>query len=258
MAQPLAWQPQLSGLFWTLVRTDFKTRYHGRLGGFVWALLKPLTMFLVLLAVFSLVFTTEPKYRLNLVIGIFLFDFFAEATKTGFVSLGSKAFLLTKVKFPMWVVVVSSVANAVITLGIVSLIILATLVMSGQSPAPAHLVLYGWYLLHYVIVAIGISFAASVIFVRYRDLNQVWDVIIQAGFFLAPIVYPIGVIPERFHKFLYLWPPTPIIQFSRVVLVDGTVPTFKAHVLLTTFTLLIFAAGLGIFWRYSPRTAEHL
>ena len=43
-----------AGLVWTLVRTDFKTRYHGTIGGFVWALLKPLTMFLVLLAVFSL------------------------------------------------------------------------------------------------------------------------------------------------------------------------------------------------------------
>ena len=44
------------GLVWTLIRTDFKTRYHGTIGGFVWALLKPLTMFLVLLAVFSYVF----------------------------------------------------------------------------------------------------------------------------------------------------------------------------------------------------------
>ena len=63
-------------LAWTLVRTDFKARYHGTLGGFVWALLKPLTMFLSLLAIFSFVFTTEPNYRLNLLIGLFLWDFF--------------------------------------------------------------------------------------------------------------------------------------------------------------------------------------
>jgi lipopolysaccharide transport system permease protein len=109
-----------------------------------------------------------------------------------------------------------------------------------------------------VIVVIGISLAASVMFVQYRDLNQLWDVVIQAGFFLAPIVYPLGVIPERFHRFLYFWPPTPIIQFSRLVLVDGSVPTFKAHVLLTTFSLLILGMGLAIFGRYSPRAAEHL
>ena len=59
------------------------------------------------------------------------------------------------------------------------------------------------------------------LFLRYRDLNQVWDVVTQAGFFVAPIIYPLGVIPERFHFYLYLWPPTPIIEFSRAVLVDG-------------------------------------
>ena len=68
---------------WTLVRTDFKARYHGTVGGFVWALLKPFTMFFVLLTVFSLVFRTAPTYKLDLLIGLFLYDFFAETTKTG-------------------------------------------------------------------------------------------------------------------------------------------------------------------------------
>src|SRR5574339_943276 len=72
----------LSGLVWTLVRTDFKTRYHGTVGGFVWALLKPLTMFLVLLAVFSYVFAGEPQYRLDLIIGLFLYEFSQEVTQT--------------------------------------------------------------------------------------------------------------------------------------------------------------------------------
>ena len=48
---------------------------------------------------------------------------------------------------------------------------------------------------------------------RYRDLNQVWEVVTHAGFFVAPIIYPIDVLPERLHFYLYLWPPTPIILF---------------------------------------------
>ena len=71
------------GLIWTLVRTDFKARYHGTLSGFVWALLKPLTMFVVLTAVFSLVFASDRTYKLDLIVGLFLWDFFAEGTKTG-------------------------------------------------------------------------------------------------------------------------------------------------------------------------------
>jgi lipopolysaccharide transport system permease protein len=255
---PLSGHANLGGLVWTLARTDFKTRYHGTIGGFIWALLKPLAMFVVLLSVFSFVFTTEPKYRLNLIIGLFLFDFFAEATKTGFIALLSKGFLLTKVRFPSWVIVVTSVSNALITLGIFSVIIVAALALSGRAPSPARFGLYLWYLLHYVVIVMGISLGASAVLLRYRDLNQVWDVIIQAGFFLAPIVYPLGVIPERYHKFLYLWPPTPIIQFSRAVLVDGSVPTLRAHVLLTAFTIVILVLGIGIYQRNAVRAAEYV
>src|SRR5215831_20062298 len=82
------------GLVWTLVRTDFKARYHGTPSGFLWALLKPLTMFAVLTAVFSLVFQREPHYKLDLLIGLFLWEFFAEGTKVGLTALHSRGFLL--------------------------------------------------------------------------------------------------------------------------------------------------------------------
>src|SRR5713101_3358880 len=96
------------GLIWTLVRTDFKARYHGTLGGFVWALLKPMTMFIVLMAVFSFLFAGKPTYKLNLIVGLFLWDFFAEATKSGLTSLHAKGFLLTKARFSSWILVVTS------------------------------------------------------------------------------------------------------------------------------------------------------
>ena len=110
------------GLVWTLVRTDFKARYHGTASGFVWALLKPATMFVVLVAVFSFVFASEPTYKLDLIIGLFLWDFFADATKTGMTSLSAKSFLLTKAKLPGWIVVVTSMANAVLTLAVFAVV----------------------------------------------------------------------------------------------------------------------------------------
>src|SRR6187431_891223 len=77
----------LFGLIWTLVRTDFKTRYHGTIQGFLWALAKPLMMFLVLMGVFSFIFASEPAYRLNLIIGLFLWEFFNQGTTVGLMSL---------------------------------------------------------------------------------------------------------------------------------------------------------------------------
>jgi ABC-type polysaccharide/polyol phosphate export permease len=187
-----------SGLIWTLVRTDFKVRYHGTIGGFAWALLKPLTMFVMLMAVFSYLFASEPNYKLNLIIGLFLFDFFAEGTKAGLMSLNTRGFLLTKASCPAWILVVTSISNAVITLVIFSIIILVFLAGFGRLPDAAALAAFLVYTAAFVLVVVGFSLAASVLFLRYRDLNQVWELALQAGFFVAPIIYPIGILPERF------------------------------------------------------------
>jgi ABC-type polysaccharide/polyol phosphate export permease len=247
-----------AGLVWTLIRTDFKARYHGTLSGFVWALLKPSLMFVVLVAVFSLVFASDPTYKLDLIIGLFLWDFFAEGTKTGMTSLHARGFLLTKARFPSWILVVTSISNALITLGVFAVVIAAFLAVSGRLPGAAALALFGLYLVHLVAIVVGFSLATSVLFLRYRDLNQVWDVAVQAGFFVAPIIYPLGVIPERFHAVLYLWPPTPIIEFSRAVLVDGRVPTLRAHADLALMAAAALAVGVWVFQRFAPRAAEYL
>jgi lipopolysaccharide transport system permease protein len=246
-----------AGLVWTLVRTDFKARYHGTMEGFVWALLKPLMMFLVLTGVFSFLFR-DPTYKLNLIVGLFLWDFFAEGTKVGLTSLAAKGFLLTKARCPSWILVVTSISNAVITLAVFTLIISVFLRFAGRPPDAAAVGLFGAYCTALIVIVIGFSLATSVLFLRYRDLNQIWDVISQAGFFVAPIIYPLGIIPERFHFYLYVWPPTPVIEFARSVLVDGKTPTLTAHLYLAVDAAAILAVGIVVFRLFAPRAAEYV
>lgn len=248
----------LTGLAWTLVRTDFKTRYHGSVGGFLWALLKPLSMFIVLLAVFSYVFAAEPQYRLDLIIGLFLYEFFQEATKSGLLSLRAKSYLLAKARFPSWIVVLASASNAVITLAVFSIVLIGFLAASGRAPSAWAVALYVVYLIHFIAIVSGFSLAASVLFMRYRDLHQVWEVVSHAGFFVAPIIYPLAILPERVHVYLYFWPPTPVILFSRSVLVDGRVPSALAHALLTAETAAILLAGAAIYRACAARAAEYV
>jgi len=247
-----------AGLIWTLVRTDFKVRYHGTIGGFVWALLKPLTMFVMLMSVFSFLFASDPNYKLNLIIGLFLWDFFSESTKAGLMSLDARGFLLTKAKCPPWILIVTAMSNALITLVVFSIIIVSFLVWAGHAPSATALLLFLGYVLALVLIVVGFSLAASVLFLRYRDLNQVWDLVTQVGFFIAPIIYPIAILPERYHFYLYLWAPTPAIQFARSVLVDGRVPTITAHAYLAGAVLFSLIAGGLIYRRLAPRAAEYL
>ena len=251
IAQPL-------GLIWTLIRTDFKTRYQPTVGGFLWALMKPVAIFLVLNSVFSFIFGGDRSYRANLIVGLFLWDFFADATKTGLISLHVKGYLLSKARFPSWILVITSGSNALITVTIFTAVVVTYLSMSATPPSLAAIALFAAYLVQFTLLIIGFSLATSVLFLRYRDLNQVWDLVTQAGFFVAPIIYPLGIIPERYHMLLYVWPPTPMIQFTRAVLIDGTIPTLKAHLLLAGETAAILLIGIAIYRRLAPRAAEYL
>jgi lipopolysaccharide transport system permease protein len=257
-AAPRAGVRQHAGLIWTLIRTDFKTRYHGTLGGFVWALLKPMTMFIVLMGVFSFLFASSPTYKLNLIVGLFLWDFFAEGTKSGLIALQSKGFLLTKARVPPWILVVTSIGNALITLVVFALVIMIFLVTTSHAPTLEGIIAFAGYCLALVAIVVGFALGSSVLFLRYRDLNQVWEVVLQAGFFIAPIIYPLDILPERFHFYLYIWPPTPVIEFSRAALVAGVLPTARGEAYLLLDALCCLVAGAVIFRRLSPRAAEYV
>ena len=246
------------GAIWTLVRTDFKVRYHGTAMGFLWALLKPVTMLLVLMTVFSFVFSSDPHYKLNLIVALFLWDFFAEGTRVGLASLHAKAFLLGKTRFPKWMIIAASTANAAFTLLVTSCAMLVILALIGRPPTLLAVGLFAWYVVQLFLIVVAFSLGASVLFLRYRDLNQVWDVVSAAGFFVAPIVYPLGILPERAHVYVYAWPPTPVIQLARSVLVDGVVPTVRAHVLLTAATLVALAVGVTVYRRLASAVTERL
>jgi len=246
------------GLVWTLVRTDFKVRYHGTMGGFIWALLKPLTMFGVLMWVFSFIFRADPNYRLNLIIGLCLWDFFSDGTKIGLSSLAAKAFLLTKTRFPKWILVVTSISNPLITLTVLLVAIVITSALRGRLPGVWAVGLVALYVVALCLIVVGFSLATSALFLRYRDLNQVWELLLQAGFFVAPVVYPLDILPESVHFYVYCWPPTAVIQFIRSILVLGIVPSARAHAMLAAAALLSLGAGSLLFKRFSPRSVEYL
>src|SRR5204862_6242333 len=138
------------------------------------------------------------------------------------------------------------------------LVIVCCLMAAGRAPSFVALLAFAPYGLALVAIVAGFPLAASGLFLRLRVLNGVWEVALQAGFFLAPIIYPLEILPERFLFYLYVWPPTPIIEFSRSALVRGVMPTTTGHVYLAADAAFCLLAGIIVFWRLSPRAAEYL
>jgi ABC-2 type transport system permease protein len=130
--------------------------------------------------------------------------------------------------------------------------------MIGDIPGPAQLCLFLLYVLLLWLIIVGISLGASALYLRFRDLNHIWDAVTQSGFFIAPIIVTLDMLPAAIHPYLFLWPPTPVIVYSRAVLVDGTIPSVAGNLYLLAMTAITFLGGVLLFRRLARGAAEQL
>ena len=138
---------------------------------------------------------------------------------------------------------VASISNPLITILVFAVAVTTFLSIAAGAVSPSLLALFLLYIAALTVIVIGLSLAASVLFLRYRDLNQVWEVVPQAGFFLRPIISPLGILPERFHFYMYIWPPTAVIEFSRAVLIARPTPSLIGHLDLAIVTATMLGVG---------------
>ncbi len=202
--------------------TDFKLRYSQSFLGYFWSLLSPLMMFGVLYFVFSVFmrFGKRPHYQLYLLSGIMLWTFFSEATLGGMNSLLIKASLLNKVSFPRIIIPISSILTSTITL-LINIVVLFVFIFFSK----VHLQLTAFtgllIILELILIALGVSLIFSSFFLRFRDIHWIWTVILQAGFWGTPIVYPIDVVPEKYQILFKVNPMARIIMNFRAAVIYG-------------------------------------
>jgi len=246
-------------LIWALAKTDFKLRFQGSVLGFLWALLKPLFLFLILNLVFSNLFASEvPHYSLQLLTAILMWSFFAEGTMLGLTSMMNKAHLLTRIRFPRWVVVVAASLQSLMSFVINIAILLTAFFILGVPLELWQLLVFGVYLVVLYVLVLGFSFFSAPFFLRFRDWNQIWEVLLMGGFYAAPIIYPLSIIPEWLRPWLYLNPMTFLIEHSKGVLFYGTVSRFDHHLLYGFLVFVGFLLALWFFGRYEDRVVELL
>ncbi|MBU2025271.1 MAG: ABC transporter permease [Patescibacteria group bacterium] len=250
-----------SHLIWTLAKTDFKMRYHGSVLGYIWAILKPLFLFLILNFVFSQVIGRGagiPHYSLQLITGLILWNFFAEGTMAGLTSFISKANIVTKIYFPRWIVIIASTLNSLLVFLASLIIMIGFFIFYGVHPSPVEILTAAFYIFGIYILIFSFSLIAAPLYLKFRDLAQIWEVLTQALFFAAPIIYPLSILPEKYHKLVLLNPMGILIHYSKIVLIEHRFPGFDNHLILITLVLSLLAAGLIFFNKKEKRIAENI
>ena len=104
----------------------------------------------------------------------------------------------------------------------------------------------------------GLSLLLSVFQARYRDVVQIWEVLLQAGFFLTPIFYPMSIIPEKYYFYIYLNPISGIVQFARMALLEQHLLDLKVLAYTVGCVLMTFVFGFIVFKYLSRNVAEKL
>ena len=258
-------------LTWTLAVTNFKLRFYGSALGYLWQLMRPLLLFGVLYVVFTQFVRLGGDihdYPVVLLTGIVLFTFVSEATSTGVNSLVANEALIRKVEFPRMAIPCSVVLTALFNLGLNMVAVVVFAVISGVD---LHSSIIQLPVIVGALVAfvLGIVLFTSAMYVKYRDVQPIWDVILQMLFYGTPVLYPIEVVQDDFPRaaewIVTLNPFAAIVQQMRHAAIDPTADSAAVaaggwgHLALTgLITLAILGGGLLVFRRRAPYVAEEL
>ncbi len=262
---------RLLRLSWALAVTDFKLRFFGSVLGYLWQLMRPLMLFGILFVVFSefLDFGEDvPFYPVALLLGIVLFTFFSDATGGCVRSLVLRENLVRKIEFPRLAVPLATVMTALFNLVLNLLPVFVFLLASGGD------VRRTWLQLPIIIAvltffALGIGMLLSVMFVRYRDVEPIWEVVLQAMFYGTPIFYTGQIVAEKTSEtvaeLIMLNPFAALLQQARHALIDPQHESAAAAVggvemlaIPAGVVVLAIVVGFVVFRRRAPKVAEEL
>jgi ABC-2 type transport system permease protein len=255
-----------------LVKTDFKLRYQDSVLGIAWSLLNPLMLFAIMYVVFDKFFGMGrmegvEHYPVQLLLGIIMWTFFAEATQTGMGSIVAHGGLLRKISFPKFVVVMTSTLSALINL-LLSLVVVLVFAIFNHVEFTWRVLLFPLSIVEMYIFALGFAFFLSAFYVKFRDIGHIWSVILQGWFYATPIIYPLAMVTNfspLASKIVLLFPPAQAIQDARYALISQKVPTvwnyinsFGYQCIPLLVILLICTLGFWYFRKSSKTFAEEI
>ena len=263
-----------------LVKNDFRLRYQGSFLGVAWSVLKPLMLFCVMYVVFVrfLRFSDGTRtWPLVLLLGISLWNFFGEATNMGLNSIVSRGDLLRKVNFPKYIIVISSTINAFIGLIINFGVVIVFALLTGLYDFSWNILWLPLNIAQLYLLALGIALLLSTANVYFRDMQHIWEVVMQGLFYATPIIYPLSTLEGRLaslgpdagqllEKLMLLNPAAQVIQDIRHNLIAPmTTPTIWSlsdqlwfQLIPVALTFVILLLGIYVFRKHSAKFAEVL
>ncbi len=237
-------------LIWALALKELKIRYKRSVLGFLWALLNPMLLMLVLTVVFSTIMPFPiPHYAIFLLSVLLPWTFFAQSLSYATESIVGNADLIKKLRVSKIVFPVAALVSNLINL-LLSLIPLVLLVVVMRHPLHVTWLYLPVPLLALAILTLGATFFFAVANVYYRDVTHIVQILLQVLFYLTPILYAEDFFPAKYRWIFKLNPLVFAFHGFRLSVYYGKLPTLQSIVASFICAFLSLAVGFAIFRRY--------
>ena len=250
-------------LLFSLTKNDFKQKYLGSYLGIAWAFIQPVITVLIFWFVFQVGFKAQPindvPFILWLIAGMFPWFFFADAVGNSTNAVVENAYLVKKIVFRVGFLPLIKIFSALIVHLFFILFMYGLYMVYGYS-FDMHWLQVFYYLGAMMVLILGISYITSAVVIFFKDMGQLVAMLLQFGFWLTPIFWFIGTIPEKYHFWIKLNPLVYIIEGYRDSMINH-IWFWEKPIMGLYFwvvALIMIWVGLSTFRKLKPHFADVL
>jgi lipopolysaccharide transport system permease protein len=237
-----------------LAIADFRLKYHDSALGYLWSMLNPILMFGIYYFVFTKIYrSTIEGYPLFLLSGIISYAFFQDCTFSAMNSLASKAGIMKKIYFPRAIIIFASSLTCVFSY-LINMLLLFVLVviMRGFSPL---VLLTPIPVLCLIFFSMGVAFFLATLYSYFRDMGQIWNVLVLVLFWVSPVVFNVEALPEPMSSIVYFNPLTRIFVLIRHYFIYNYFD-LRFLVMTIVYSAIAFSVGYLLFRRHQDKLPE--
>lgn len=237
-----------------LVIKNIKLKYRRSFLGYVWSVLNPLLIMIVMAIVFSAMFSRNiENFPLYLFCGQLLFNFMNQSTHQAISSITGNSAMLKKTYVPKYIFTVARITSGMVDL-LLSLAALIIVMLATSAPFTWHFLLFPLVIVQLYVFCVGLGLLLAQANVFFRDIQYIYNAITTAWMYVTPIFYPIEMLPERLQWVItHLNPMYFYVTQFRDLIYHCRIPSLELLVMGCLASLLMLAFGAWRFMRSSDR-----
>ena len=231
----------------SLVSRDLKVKYRRSVLGYLWSVLNPLLMMVVLTTVFQNVFRSNIEYfPVYYLTGALIFNFFSEATTGAMISIIGSSSLIKKVYIPKYIFPLEKCLFSFVNM-IFSLAAVLIIIIGMQMPVTVTALLFLVPMFYTLLYSIGLGLILASLTVFFRDLGHLYGVLVLAWQYLTPVIYPIEILPDSVQRLMWINPLYYYVSYFRQIIMYGSIPDLRTNIICLTYGIVTILIGLLVF-----------